>query len=274
MKRANRLTALLLSGVMVLGLAGCGSKEKQPGEVLGEAVAKLAQVKNLEAESTMEMEMSLMGETMTMNMDMDMVTFNNPTKMRCDMDLSLIGQSAGKMTYYVQQDGDKYTMYLSDGQQWISEDVELGDVAQFDAQQNIDLYSENMENLTVTEEDGKTRYDGVIKGAAIEEVVKASGALDSMDTGLDPEMLKGMFDGLGDLPISVWVDSKSGYPVHYRMDMSNIMTGMMEKIMSSMGDQAADLGLNISKLVIEVKYSNFNEAADFEIPAEALNAAA
>lgn len=276
MKKTKKLTALLLSGVMMLALASCnsGSKDKDPGEVLGEAVTKLSQVKSLEAESTMEMEMSLMDETMTMNMDMNMATFNDPIKMRCDMNVSVAGQGTGKMSYYVQQDGDKYVMYINDGQQWTSQAVDLGGMEKFDAQQNIDLYTKNMENLTVKEEEGKTRFDGVIKGSAIEEVVKASGALDNVGAGVDPEMLKGMFEGLGDLPVSVWIDPESGYPVRYYMDMSGIMSGMMEKMMSSMGSEAADLGLNISKMVIDVEYSNFDAAADFEIPAEALDAAA
>lgn len=274
MKRMKKLTALLLSGVMMLGLASCGPKEKTPGEVLGEAVTKLSKVKNVEAKSTMEMEMSLMGETMNMDMDMDIVSFNDPVKARCDVDMKVAGQGTGKITYYIQQDGDKYTMYFNDGQQWNSQVMELGDMSQFDAQQNIDLYTKHMENLTVTEEDGKNRFDGVIKGSAIEEVVKASGALDNVGAGMDAEMLKGMFEGVGDLPISVWVDPESGYPVRYYMDMSGIMSGMMEKMMSSMGSEASGLDLKISKMAIAVEYSNFDAAADFEIPAEALDAAA
>lgn len=274
MKNWKRLTALVLSGVMMLGLASCGSKEKKdPAEALGEAVTKLAQVKSLEAKSTMEMELASGEEKMTMKMDMNLVNFNDPMKVYCDADISMAGQGAAKLTYYIQQDGDKYTMYINDGQQWGSQDVELDKVAQMDAQQNIDLYTKNMENLTVSEEDGKTRYDGRIKGSAIEEVVKTSGALENVGASVDPAMLAGMFEGVGDLPVSVWVDS-NGYPVRYYMDMTEIMAGMMEKMMGAMGDQAADLGLNISKMVIDVEYSNFDAAADFEIPAEALDAAA
>ena len=281
MKGMKKLTALLMSGVLMLGLASCGSKDdsKDPAEALGAAVAKLSEAKSMDVKSKMEMEMSMMDQTIAVSMDMDMSVFNDPMKLRMESDINVPGAGASKMSIYVQPDGDQYIMYLNAGDgNWVSQKMaagDLDDVAQLNAQNDIELYTKNMENLTVKEEDGKTRYDGVIKGAAIEEAVKASGALDNMGTDVDPEMLKGMFEDMEGLPISVWVDPESGYPVRYSMDMTGVMSGMMEKIMSSVGgDAASGMKLNVSKMLIEMEYSNFDAATDFEIPAEALNAAA
>lgn len=282
MKGMKKLTALLMSGVLMLGLASCGSKDdgKDPAETLGAAVAKLSEAKSVDVKSKMDMEMSMMDQTIAMSMDMDMSVFNDPVKLCMESDINVPGTGATKMSIYVQPDGDQYIMYLNAGDgNWVSQKMAAGDldeVAELNAQNDIELYTKHMEDLTVKEEDGKTRFDGVIKGAAIEEAVKASGALENMGTAeVDPEMLKGMFEDMEGLPISVWVDPESGYPVRYSMDMTGVMSGMMDKIMSSVGgDAASGLKLNVSKMLIEMEYSNFDAATDFEIPAEALGAAA
>lgn len=277
MMKMKKLTALLMSGALVLGLAACGPKEEKkqsPAEQLGAAVAKLNEVKSVNATSTVNMEMTVAEQKVAMNMKMDMTTFNDPVKMHCGMEMSMAGQNGGKMDIYVQQDGDKYLMYLFDGAQWAADEIELGEAAKFDAQQSIDLYTKSMQDLKVTEEDKAIRYDGVLKGDAVEEAVKNSGALNQMGAEVDPEMMKTMFEGLGDLPISVWVDKESGFPTHYYMDMTALMDGMMQKMMSTMGEEAAQLGFTVEKMEIDVEYSDFDAAADFEIPADALDAAA
>lgn len=275
--KMKKMTALLMSGALMLGLASCGTKEEKkatPAEQLGAAVAKLNEAKNMNATSTVNMAMSAAGQTIDLSVEMDMTTFNDPLKTHCEMNMFLAGQEAAQIDIYVQQDGEKYQMYLLENNQWLADEIELGEAAKFDAQQSIDLYTESMEDLKVSEEDKAIRYDGVLKGKAVEDLVKSSGALDNMGPNVDAEMAKAMLEGLSDLPISVWVDKESGMPTRYYTDMSGVMNGMMEKLAESAGVDASALGVSFDKMDIDVVYSDINAAEDFEIPADGLSAAA
>ena len=78
-----------------------------------------------------------------------------------------------------------------------------------------------------------------------------------------------LYSDLGDMPITVWIDQATGYPVRYYMDMTGVMQSMMSKALA--GVEGGD-SLTMDKVEITMDCSNFNNVADFEIPAEALAA--
>ena len=112
------------------------------------------------------------------------------------------------------------------------------------------------------------KYTGIIRGDALAEVMKASGATSSMETTMGMD-LEDLYSDLGDMPITVWIDQTTGYPVRYYMDMTGVMQSMMSKAMS--GIEGGDT-LTIDKVEVTMDCSNYNNATDFEIPAEALGA--
>ena len=78
-----------------------------------------------------------------------------------------------------------------------------------------------------------------------------------------------MLDGIGELPINLWIDEATLYPVKYEMDMTEVMNTLMTNMVASMGEQAEGLTMSIPKMVISMTCKNFNAATDFEIPEEA-----
>ena len=152
--------------------------------------------------------------------------------------------------------------------------MEIDDLQQYDAQQSMDLYLESGVDYAYegTEEiNGMTtdKYSGVIRGDAMEEVMKASGATSNLESSLGGSVdLSDLYSDMGDMPITVWIDQETGYPVRYYMDMTDVMQAMMTKMFSSMGAGSITIG----KMQITMDCFNFDNVADFEIPAEALAA--
>lgn len=50
------------------------------------------------------------------------------------------------------------------------------------------------------------------------------------------------------------------------------MSDIMGKLVSGLGE-AAEIGLQVTGMTLEVTYDNFDQASDFAIPEEALNVA-
>lgn len=278
MKFGKRTAAFALSAALALSLAACGSgTEKSTGDI-ATALEKINAVKSLEATMVMEMDMSVMGQSMETETAMNMVCFNDPMKLKADMTMDMGELGSFTMNMYAAMDGDNYTVYMNDGSAWTSETVDMSYLQQYDAQESMNLYLESGDDYTLdgTEEiNGSTanKFTGVIRGDALEEVLAASGATSSLESSVGDLDLSELYSDLGDMPITVWVDQESGYPVRYAMDMTELMQGIMEKSMAAAGGEGDISGmLTVDKVSLIMDCFNFDNAADFEIPAEALGA--
>ena len=255
---------------------GNGTANKEDAtEKIRAATEKVNAAESMEATMVMEMDMSAMGQSVQTDTTMDMVCFNDPMKMKADMTMDMGALGSVSMSIFAQADGDTYNMYLYDGNTWTSQTAAVNALEQYDAQQSVNLYLDSgAEYISVgTEEiNGVTtdKYTGVIRGDAMEEVLKASGATTNLESSLGGMVdVSELYSGLGDMPITVWIDPESGYPVRYFMDMTDVMQSMMSKAMS--GIEGGDT-LTIDKVEVTMDCSNYNNATDFEIPAEALGA--
>ncbi|MCI8478754.1 MAG: hypothetical protein HFE97_10535 [Oscillospiraceae bacterium] len=185
------------------------------------------------------------------------------------------------LSIYAEEKGDGYHMYLFDGTAWTSQSIDAADMEQYNAKGNLGLYlnSNNDFRESATERiDGKdtVKYTGVIKGDTLQEAIKSFGMMDSLGAmgsmGTTEEQMDVLFSELNDIPISIWIDKQNAYPVKCEMDMTETMNILIQKVLENMGLGIDGLDMNISKMMMTMTYSNFNQAADFTIPAEALAA--
>lgn len=278
MKFGKRTAALALSAALTLSLTACGGgTEKSAGDI-ATALEKINAVKSLEATMVMEMDMSVMGQSMETETSMNMTCFNDPMKLKADMTMDMGEIGSFTMNMYAAMDGDNYTVYVNDGSAWTSETVDVSYLQQYDAKESMNLYLESGDDYTQegTEEiNGSTanKFTGVIRGEALEEVLAASGATSSLESSVGDLDLSELYSDLGDMPVTVWVDQESGYPVRYAMDMTELMQGIMEKSMAAAGSEGDTSGmLTMDKVSLVMDCFNFDNATDFEIPAEALGA--
>ena len=277
MKRVNRIAALLAAAVLALGLSACagegGGGESDP---LKAAMANLDAAKSMDACMVMEMDMEANGEKLESVTTMDTSVFTDPMRMKVDLTMDMGAYGSVTNSIYAESDGGSgYTMYLFDGSSWASQAATEDDLAMYDVSGSIDGYIDSVTAFSQTGEeqvDGVSayKYTGVISGEAMEEVVKESGALDSLgDLGLDESQMNEMLSGLGDISVSLWISKDDPYPVRCEMDMTAIMDGLMQNMVTAMGGAESGVTMSIPKMLFTITCSNFNSATDFEIPAEA-----
>ncbi len=309
MKTRNKILALLLAVTMPFSFTACGSQdkggqskqesqtskdsvsdadadagdEKSAADILADAQAKMKDVKSMSAKMSMEMDMEVEagGEKQTLQTvtDMDMVCFYDPLKMKIDttMDMGEMGSTTAQIYAQMDKKGN-YTMYMTDGTQWQSQSVQLEDLQQYDAAKNIEEYLNADYNFEVqgTEQvDGKNAYKlvGKITGDEMKEVMLSSGAMDSLSSlNMDASQLESFMDGIGDIPIIIWVDEESSYAVKYDIDMSAVMDALMSKMMESMAEQAQGGSISVSKMKIQMTCGDYDAVEDFSIPKEAKKA--
>lgn len=296
----KKFWALMMAAVLTMSFAACG--ESASGDAAGSAaesvetaaaevdpyeaaLENMSAVTNMDAQMVMDMDMTIGAEGQEQSIEtsttMDMVYFVNPIRMKIDMtmDMGELG-SAAQNVYAEEAEDGTYTMYLYDGANWTVQSVALSDVERYDARDsmlaNMDS-SYNYVEAGTGQVDGANayKYTGVVTGDALNETLLSSGALDSFSSlGIDESQLESMMNDLGEIPVTLWINEESLYPVKYELDMTNAMGKLMENMMEAMGDQAAGITISIPKLCVTMTCTNFNTATDFEIPEEAKAAAA
>ena len=81
--------------------------------------------------------------------------------------------------------------------------------------------------------------------------------------------LADLYSDLGDLPVTVWVDRETGYPVRYYIVMTKMMQSILEKTMAAAVESGeANLSgmMTVDQLTVTMDCFNFNNATAFEIP--------
>ena len=270
---------LAAAAAMTLFVSGCGGSTMDTAEMealLSQAKTTMATVESMAAEMTMEMDMDMNGEPMETTTVASIRSQQNPLRMAMDMSMVMSdGTKIDQMQMYALEEGGHLKTYMSTADLWYAETMEMGELSQYNAEENLDLYLGNITEITAgrTEEiDGTktTKISGVITGDAMEEAIAGSGLTASAQSlGISEEMMAAMYEELDDLPISLWIDGE-GYVRKYEMDMTEMMQKIMAESMKAMGASEEDLPVKIEKTVISMVCSEFNAIEEIEIPEEAL----
>ena len=271
---------LAAAAAMTLFVSGCGGSTMDTAEMealLSQAKTTMAAVESMAAEMTMEMDMDMNGEPMETTTVASIRSQQNPLRMAMDMSMVMSdGTKIDQMQMYALEEGGHLKTYMSTADLWYAETMEMGELSQYNAEENLDLYLGNITEITAgrTEEiDGTktTKISGVITGDAMEEAIAGSGLTASAQSlGISEEMMAAMYEELDDLPISLWIDGE-GYVRKYEMDMTEMMQKIMAESMKAMGASEEDLPVKIEKTVISMVCSEFNAIEEIEIPEEALS---
>ena len=204
MKFRNILAAAAATTILV---SGCGSSGMDAAEIealLSKAKTTMATVESMAAEMSMEMDMSMNGgeaiETTTLA---KIRSQQNPLKMAMDMSMVMSdGTEVDQMQMYAaEEDGHLHT-YMSTADTWYAETLELGELSQYNAEENMDLYLDNITDVTSGGQEEingakATKITGVITGDAMEEAIAGSGLTASAQSmGISEEMMADLYDEL------------------------------------------------------------------------------
>lgn len=293
MKMKNRLFAMLLAFVMVLGLAACGGGDggdKDPGaggneggsapeaqaDPLEEAQKVMAAATSMDATMVMEMDMTAAGQTMETTTTMAMSMFTDPMKMQVEVEMDMGELGSQAMSIYADTDeSGAMTMYLYDGSTWYAQAGTAADMEGYDLSGTLEGYMASTSNFAQSGEetvDGVEayKYTGTVEGAELREVLESSNALDSLSSlGLTAEETEALMNGLDAITVSMWISKADYCPVRYEMDMTGTMQSLFTKLAENVEGGES---LTYDKMLITMTISNLNNATDFSVPEEAKNA--
>ena len=280
-RAAGAALALLL---MVMALAGC-SQSMTPEQRLQASMELSSKAQSMEADMITETQMSLLGQTMQTTTTAHMVVFNNPVKLKMEMEIGM-GEELGstQMEIYAQTEGDDVVVYSGGSDAgWTQERLPLEEfqeegIGQYDATAAMELYAGSATELQAedTELDGvkAVKITGVISGEAIEEVIQESGITDSLAADMDDaalaELLAGMYEDLEDIPVVMYLDAGDNAMLRMEMDMSSVMASMMTSAMETVATGLDSSLLTVDNCRITIDFYNYDKAEDFVIPAEAM----
>lgn len=297
----KKILAFIMTAVLAASLTACADEAAdsktsggaaQSAEETAEAevdpyeaaLENMNAVTSMDAQMVMEMDMTVEANGEEQSMEtittMDMVCFNDPVRMKLDMtmDMGEIGSVTQSVYAEAAEDGT-YTMYLYDGENWTVQNVESAAVEQYDARGSMLANMDSSYHYVAAgseQVDGANayKYTGAITGDAMNDAILSSGALDSFSSlGIDESQLESMMTDLGEIPVTMWIDEATLYPVKYEMDMTAAMDKLVANMLEAMGDQAGGLSMSIPKMNMTMTCSKFNAATAFEIPEEAKAAA-
>lgn len=291
----KKIFALMMSAVLALSFAACGNKaaggeagaagtEEEKVDAYAAAQENMKSVTNMNYEMVMEMDMSMGANGETQGVEtvttMQIAYFSDPVHMKIDMKMDMGDLGNAEQTMYMDTDENgTMTMYMNDGTGWSAQEVATVDMEQYDARANMLSNLDSSYNYVeagMEQVDGKNayKYTGAITGNAMNETILSSGALNSLSSlGIGESELESMMSDLGEIPVVLWIDEESLYPVKCEMDMTAVMSKLMSNMMEAMGDQAGGMTIEIPNMKVTVNCFDFNAATDFEIPAEAKSVA-
>ncbi len=280
MKWSKRLFATAAAAVLVFSAAGCGgsANDTDVEALVAKAQETMSNVNSMKSVMTMDMGMAMDEESLEITTEATILATIEPMKMQMDISAKLGDEVVQEMQMFAAEDDDQVITYMNVGGAWYAMPVDTGELDQYNAEENMSLYLENITSMSAEGEEEingtkATKVVGVIAGDAMEEAIESSGALNSMASlGISEEEVEAMYADLGDLPIILWIDA-DGYVVKYEMDMSEMMQTIMDKAMSIVAEEGdEDASVQITKMMVSMVCSDFDAVGDIEIPAEALEA--
>lgn len=288
MKFYKKVIGIVIAMLMMFSMVACSSsgevsstesEKTTPEEAVKAAQAKMQEVKSLESEMTMDMEMSSGEQNLKMKTNANMVTFEDPMKLKMTMIMDMGEELGGiqKMEMYADEVDGTTTMYMDMMGTWYKQTVPAEQLSEYDTQESMNTYldgSSSLKEVGTEQINGAdaTKYDGIISGDALKETMEASGTLENLRPMLEGTNIQAeeIYKDLEDISVSIWIDTE-GYPVKCDMDMTDMMQSMMTKIIEASGTEGQQ-SINVDTMKISITSKNFNNATDFEIPEEAKNA--
>lgn len=281
-KKWKKPAALLLALVMVFTLAACGGGDGggSTDDVMKTAQEALSKVESMSYEMNMTMNMSAGGQSIESETVGKIQYISDPLTMSMNMNMDMGVQGSAEIQMYAEQSGDEVVMYMTpDGTNWGKQTLlDAEQLEQYNAQDSMNLYlgSINSFKEAGTEQvNGKdaVKYEGTISNDELSEVMETAGTADSLtQLGITEDQISEMYADLGDLPVQVWIESESGLPVKYEMDMTDMMQKLMDKVVETMGEDAAGMTITIDKVFVSMVLSDFDAVGEIVIPEEAKNA--
>lgn len=279
----KKITAILMLFVMLFTISGCKSNE-DIGSILQKALENSQNASSVTSTNKITLGMSMGEESIDFTSSMDITLLGDKAKIDTTIDFGDNEYGLGPQTTqtYMANDGDKYYNYMNVGDTWYKEELDMSEFEKsmkgYDSEAYLDAIIQNEDNFSFTkvEEDGKKLYklEGILTGDSLNTMLSSANVLTDLESlGIDSSL----FSNLGDLNIVVYLDRETKNFYKLQLDMTEMMQQLMQKTMDSIASESGEAAddtdtINISKCTLDTVYTGFNNAEEFDIPKEALDA--
>lgn len=263
MKKAKRILVFAILAAMLLSLCGCGMFRTH----VAKAAIKMSKLDSLHADIEMQIGMgiSLLGQdvnadaAITGGADIQ----RDPERVYVNMNAEVAGFEQNMLLYAVGRDGgaDVYSSADS-GESWTKDSIENDDSSKSSKADGKSVFLLLSDSAASFKEYGKEkvngsdaiRYNGKITSDELRQALELANAKQSLEESLDVELDDDVFEDLGDVPVSIWIDVKSGMIVRVEMDMSDVMQGLVPVLVDKAMEKT-DIGIGVNTKVYEVTVS-------------------
>lgn len=263
MKKAKRILVFAILAAMLLSLCGCGMFRTH----VAKAAIKMSKLESLHADVEMQIGMgiSVLGQdvnadaTVTGGADIQ----RDPERVYVNMNAEVAGFEQNMLFYGVGRD-DGFDVYSSadSGESWTKDSIENDDSSKSSKADGKSVFLLLSDSAASFKEYGKEkvngsdaiRYNGKITSDELKQALELADVKQSLEESLDVELDDDVFEDLGDVPVSIWIDVKSGMIVRVEMDMSDVMQGLVPVLVDKAMEKT-DVGIGVNTKVYDVTLS-------------------
>ena len=263
MKKTKRILVFAILAAMLLSLCGCGMFRTH----VAKAAIKMSKLESLHADVEMQIGMgiSVLGQdvnadaTVTGGADIQ----RDPERMYVNMNAEVAGFEQNMLLYAVGRDGgaDVYSSADS-GESWTKDSIENDDSSKSSKADGKSVFLLLSDSAASFKEYGKEkvngsdaiRYNGKITSDELKQALELADVKQSLEESLDVELDDDVFEDLGDVPMSIWIDVKSGMIVRVEMDMSDVMQGLVPVLVDKAMEKT-DVGIGVNTKVYDATVS-------------------
>lgn len=263
MKKAKRILVFAILAAMLLSLCGCGMFRTH----VAKAAIKMSKLDSLHADIEMQIGMGISVLGQDVNADAAITggadIQRDPERVYVNLMAEVAGFEQNLLFYGVGRDGG-FDVYSSadSGDSWTKDSIENDDSSKNSKADGKSLFLLLSDSAASFKEYGKEkvngsdaiRYNGKITSDELRQALELANAKQALEESLDVELDDDVFEDLGDVPVSIWIDVKSGMIVRIEMDMSDVMQGLVPVLVDKAMEKT-DVGIGVNTKVYEVTVS-------------------
>lgn len=263
MKKAKRILVFAILAAMLLSLCGCGMFRTR----VAKAAVKMSKLESLHADVEMQIGMGISVLGQDVNADADVTggvdIQRDPERVYANLTAEVAGFEQNLLLYAVGRDGgaDVYSSADS-GESWTKGSIENDDSSKSGKADGKSVFLLLSDSAASFKEYGQEkingsdaiRYNGKITSDELKQALELANVRQSLEESLDVELDDDVFADLGSVPVSIWIDEKSGMIVRVEMDMSDVMQGLVPVLVDKAMEKA-DIGIGVNTKVYDVTVS-------------------
>ena len=263
MKKTKRIIVFAILAAMLLSLCGCGMFRTR----VAKAAVKMSKLESLHADVEMQIGMGISVLGQDVNADADVTggvdIQRDPERVYVNMTAEVAGFEQNLLLYAVGRDGGADVYSSADGgESWTKGSIENDDSSKSSTADGKSLFLLLSDSAASFKEYGKEkingsdaiRYKGEITSDELKQALELANVKQSLEESLDVELDDDVFADLGSVPVSIWIDEKSGMIVRVEMDMSDVMQGLVPVLVDKSLEKA-DIGIGVNTKVYDVTVS-------------------